>query len=278
MNENEGRSAGDKSVSPDTYDGRYFFTCCEGYKEFRVSGGRKLGPRFQKALQLARIRPGQRVLDIGCGRGELVIHAALRGAEAVGIDYSEEAIRIAEEALAGYTPDIHARASFRVMNARRMDFPDESFDTAIMTDFVERGGRLTVHTCPNRLFYDLTYPVYVRNVHRVILRLAEIAHYQSYIVGPMLSVGPRFPRTANEREVHVNEQTAAELKRTLAESGFRVGKTVYWEIPGQWPYVSRRLTIELMILDALRYLRPFSFAWPLNRVFTNHIWMIAEKG
>jgi len=297
MNEDEGQSPSDKSVSPDTYDSRYFFTCCEGYKEFRVSGGRKLGPRFQKALQLARIRPGQRVLDIGCGRGELVIHAALRGAEAVGIDYAEEAIRIAEEALAGYTPDIHARASFRVMNARQLDFADESFDTAIMTDFVEhlypqelrealdethrvlkRGGRLTVHTCPNRLFYDLTYPVYVRNVHRVILRLAEIAHYQSYIVGPMLSVGPRFPRTANEREVHVNEQTAAELKRTLAESGFRVGKTEHWEIPGQWPYVSRRLTIELMILDALRYLRPFSFAWPLNRVFTNHIWMIAEKG
>jgi SAM-dependent methyltransferase len=296
MSENEDLPTGDKSVSPDTYDSRYFFTSCEGYKEFRVSGGRTLGPRFQKALQLARIRPGQRVLDVGCGRGELVIHAALRGAEAVGIDYAEEAVRIAEEALAGCPLDIHERASFRVMNARRLDFPDESFDTAVMSDIVEhlypqelrealdetrrvlrRGGRLVVHTCPNRLFYDLTYPVYVRNVHRVILRLAEIARYQSYTVGPMLSVGPRFPRTADEREVHVNEQTAAELKRALIESGFRVEKTVYWEIPGQWPYVSRRLTIELMILDALRYLRPLSYAWPLNRLFTNHIWMVATR-
>jgi hypothetical protein len=32
-----------------------------------------------------------------------------------------------------------------------------------------------------------------------------------------------------------------------------------------------------MILDALRYLRPLSYAWPLNRVFTNHIWMVARR-
>jgi len=296
MSESENPSPSDKSVSADTYDSRYFFTCCEGYKEFRVSGGKKLGPRFQKALQMAGIQPGQRVLDVGCGRGELVLHAALLGAEAVGIDYAEDAIRIAEETLAGFPPEVQERASFHVMNARKMEFPAESFDAAIMTDVVEhlypqelkealaethrvlkRGGRATVHTCPNRLFYDLTYRVYVRHVHRTILRLAEIANYQSYIVGPQLSVGPDFPRTDNERVVHVNEQTPAEMARTLGEAGFRVRKTEYWEIPGQWPYVSRRLTIELMILDALRYLRPLSYAWPLNRVFTNHFWMIAEK-
>jgi SAM-dependent methyltransferase len=294
----------EKSAPASTYDSGYFFLACDGHDEFRATRGRMLGARFRKALQLARIRPGQRVLDVGCGRGELVIHAALRGAEGVGIDYSEEAIRIAEEALAGYTPDIHARASFRVMNARRMEFPAESFDSAIMSDIVEhlcpqelrealdethrvlrRGGRLTVHTCPNRLLYDVAYPMYIRHVHGAVRGLAGLVRYESYFIGPTLPVGPQYPRTEGELRYHVNEQTAGMLARTLTECGFRVAKTEHWEVPHGIEYwrvpadqgSPLRLTVELMLLDALRYLRPFSYAWPLNRVFTNHIWMVAEK-
>ncbi|HUS81999.1 MAG TPA: methyltransferase domain-containing protein [Dehalococcoidia bacterium] len=295
-NAEDGDRPAGESVSPDVYDNRYFFASCEGYKEFRESGGRKLGARFQKALELARIRPGERVLDIGCGRGELVVRAALLGAHAVGIDYAEEAVHIAEEALVGYPPEVRDRTDVRQMNARAMDFADESFDLAFMSDVVEHlyprelaeavretrrvlrpGGRLIIHTCPNRLVYEVTYPVYIRNVHRVVCRVAEIAGYQSYVIGPNLSVGREFPRSEDEHRVHVNEQTAPELARLLGESGFDVRKTEYWEIPHQLPYMSRRMMFELMLLDSVRYLRPLSFVWPLNRLFANHIWMVAER-
>jgi SAM-dependent methyltransferase len=286
----------EKSVCADVYDHRYFFASCEGYKEFRESGGRKLGSRFQKALDMARIQPGERVLDVGCGRGELVAHAALLGADAVGIDYAEEAVSIAAEALTMYPPHVRERASVRLMNARALEFEDCSFDLAFMSDIVEHlypnelaealretrrvlkpGGRLIVHTCPNKLLYGITYPVYIRNVHRVICRVAEIAGYLSYVIGPNLSVGPEFPRTDDERLVHVNEQTAAGLKRSLTDCGFRVRKTEYWEIPNQLPYMSRRLMIELMLLDSVRYLRPFSYFGPLRHLFANHIWAVADR-
>jgi ubiquinone/menaquinone biosynthesis C-methylase UbiE len=292
----EDQATSRESVSPDAYDSRYFFGSCEGYKEFRESAGRKLGARFQKALAMARIQPGERVLDVGCGRGELVLHAALLGAEATGIDYAEQAVRIAGETLSGYPPDVQARARVQQMNARAMDFPDESFDLAFMSDIVEHlypnelsealretrrvlrpGGRLIVHTCPNRLLYELTYPVYIRNVHRVVCRVAEIAGYQSFVIGPSLSTGREFPRSDDERRVHINEQTASGLARSLEESGFDVTKREYWEIPHQLPYMSRRMTIELMLLDSVRYLRPLSFVWPLNRLFANHIWMFATR-
>ena len=161
------------------------------------------------------------------------------------------------------------RTGVRQMNARSLEFDDASFDLAFMSDVVEHlypnelaealretwrvltpGGRLIVHTCPNRLLYEVTYPVYIRNVHRVVCRVAEIADYQSYVIGPNLSVGPEFPRSDDERRVHVNEQTAPELARSLAECGFLVRKTEYWEIPHQLPYMSRRMTIELMLLDS----------------------------
>jgi 2-polyprenyl-3-methyl-5-hydroxy-6-metoxy-1,4-benzoquinol methylase len=296
MTPEEAESGGQESVSPSAYDSRYYFSSCEGYRDFLSSSGRKLGPRLQKALQLARIMPGERVLDVGCGRGELVIHAALLGAEAVGIDYAEEAVRLAQKAISSYPDAVQKKASVLLMNARKLEFEDKAFDVLLLSDIVEHlypeelaetlseaarvlrpGGRMVLHTCPNRILYDITYPVYVRHVHRLVCRVAELAGYQSYVIGPMLSVGPEFPRTEEERLVHVNEQTAPELSRSLAAAGFKVTRTEYWEIPNQWPYLSRRIMIELMLLDAVRYLRPFSYVWPLNRVFTNHIWMVARR-
>lgn len=291
-------------VPPDEYDGGYFLWHCEGAGEFLSSRGRKLSARLRKALQLANVLPGDRVLDIGCGRGELVAHSALRGATAVGIDNAATALRIAAEALAEMPPEVRGRACFVLMDARRLGFPGASFDTAIMSDIVEHlyprelrqaldetrrvlkpGGRLVIHTSPNALVYEVAYPAYIRHVHRVVRRLAELARYESFFIGPSLSREREYPRTDGERRYHVNEQTAAALARTLRESGFRVVKTEHWEVPHGielWaPFIEEgsllRHLVELMCLDAVRYLRPFSYAWPLSALFANHIWMVAKK-
>ena len=49
------------------------------YADFVSSGGDRLRPRLARSLDLAQIRPGVRLLDLGCGRGEASVHAALRG-------------------------------------------------------------------------------------------------------------------------------------------------------------------------------------------------------
>ena len=87
-------------VEPDVYTDDYYLTNCHGYEDFVISGGRKVGPRFIKALSLAGDLRGKRVLDVGCGRGELVIQSAMRGADAWGIDYAQAAVEIAARALA----------------------------------------------------------------------------------------------------------------------------------------------------------------------------------
>lgn len=45
------------------------------------------------ALDAVALQPGERVVDIACGTGDLLEHAERRGAEAVGVDFSREMLR-----------------------------------------------------------------------------------------------------------------------------------------------------------------------------------------
>jgi len=283
---------GKPAVEAAEYDETYFLCASEGYQEFAASHGRRLGPRFHKALSLADVRPGQHVLDIGCGRGELVMRCARLGAFATGIDYSETAVAIARDALAGHPPDVRQRAAFALVDARRLPFAGSSVDTAFMTDVVEHltppelaaslaevhrvlrpGGRLVVHTSPNRLLLDRVYPAYTRRVHQALAAACRLLRYRDAVFSPDLPVAPRFPRTDYERRLHVNEQTGDSLRAALEDAGFRIERLLYWE-PAAYP---TRWSLRLRLLDFLRYLRPMSYFPPLSRYFCNHIWAVAGR-
>jgi SAM-dependent methyltransferase len=47
----------------------------------------------------ARLRPGARVLDLGCGNGEKLARLAGRGFELTGVDFSAQQLRLAEAAV-----------------------------------------------------------------------------------------------------------------------------------------------------------------------------------
>ena len=58
------------------------------------------------ALDLAEVGPGMRVCDLGCGDGRLLLAAAQRGAEVVGVELDEQLAagarrRLAEAGLPG---------------------------------------------------------------------------------------------------------------------------------------------------------------------------------
>lgn len=284
-------------IESKAYTEEYFRTAAEGYREFAASQGRQPSPRLRHALELADPRPGQRALDIACGRGEVVLQSALGGAYAVGIDYAQAALALARQSLDGAAPA--GRAALARMDAGRLAFRPQTFDVAFMLDFVEHvhqpeleealqevrrvlrpGGRLVVHTSPNRVFEELVYRHYVRNVHRLLLRAARALRLEGRFFNKLvLPTEPLLPHDEYERRLHVNPQSAGTLRSALQRHGFRVVSVGFWE-PAQGPFFPRELrwhNLGLRLLNVVRFLRPLSLLPPLNALFSNHIWVVAER-
>jgi SAM-dependent methyltransferase len=109
--------------------------------------GRFAEPAREALADLTEIGPGMRVLDIGCGSGELCALAAARGAEVAGIDAAEGMIEIAHRRVPG--------ADLRVGAMEQLPWEDGRFDvvTAINSlqfaaDFVHALGEAARVTRP----------------------------------------------------------------------------------------------------------------------------------
>ena len=71
---------------------------------------------------------GPKVLDIGCGFGQLVEKLRVKGFDATGIDMLEECVAAGKAR--------HPEADLRVARSERLEFDDKSFDTVILKDTI----------------------------------------------------------------------------------------------------------------------------------------------
>ena len=222
------------AVAPEEYDRDYYLECCAGAEEWRESGGRAPLGLYEGVLRKAGLRRGDTVVDIGAGRGELVAVAIEMGAgRATGVDYSQAAVDLARETLAVHGVD--DRASVVLADARAIPLAAGEADLATLLDVVEHlspaeletalseayrllrpGGRIFMHTMPNRLIYDVTYRV------------------QRAVWPPRWTRWPAEPRRPVELTMHVNEQTLGSMRRALRRAGFGDVRGEH----GQWLHTS----------------------------------------
>ena len=86
----------------------------------------------QKTVKLARIQPGDKVLDVGCGTGTLALEVARRAGRAgrvTGIDPSTEQIARARSKAARHNVPI----DFQIGVIEHLPFPDQTFDVVLST-------------------------------------------------------------------------------------------------------------------------------------------------
>ena len=110
----------------------------------------------RKTIEFARIVPGERVLDVGCGTGELALHAKERAGSAglvCGLDAAPEMIEVARRKAARQ----RAEVDFRVGLVEQMPYPDGSFDVVLSS--------LMMHHLPADL-----KPIALAEIRRVLRR------------------------------------------------------------------------------------------------------------
>jgi len=130
------------------------------------------------AVRAAAVRPGDRVLDVACGTGDLTQAFADTGAaEVVGVDFTPQMLAIAERKRATLGPEAASRVRYLEGDAQNLAFSDASFDVVsiafgirnvadparALSEFarvLRPGGRLIVlefdrpAAAPMRWFYD----------------------------------------------------------------------------------------------------------------------------
>jgi len=75
-----------------------------------------------RAVDLARVGPGTRALDVATGTGDLAIELAARGGDVVGSDFSEGMLERARAKAPGLT--------WEQADALALPYPDDAFDAA----------------------------------------------------------------------------------------------------------------------------------------------------
>jgi SAM-dependent methyltransferase len=150
-------------------------------------------------------KPGQRILDIGCGDGYFSRLIAEKGADVVGIDASRSVVAKAERK--NRTP----RTEFHAMRAEDLNFPDSSFDQIISFCVIEH--------CDDDALVFCQIARLLKPGGRLVLSADSLSN-------PGIE--------DKERDVHRNRYrvnsfyTAETLDRRFAEAGFRME---------QWQYV-----------------------------------------
>ena len=138
-----------------------------------------------------------RLLDIGTGRGDVLVEAARHGWDAEGVEISADAARVARE---------HLGLKVTAGSLRAAKFPDESFDVVTMLDVIEH--------VPDPIA-DL------QEVRRILKRGGLVVLETPNFAGLMSRMGGSY--WPGYMLPHINLFTPANFSALVEQSGFVLG-------------------------------------------------------
>ncbi len=203
------------AVSPDVYNEAYYTAHYENeHKALKI----ERETRLKRSLELSKIKPGIKILDLGCGVGELCVQAANSGADVYGIDYSSEGISLANKRKKKFSIQLKKRLHYSVMDAAHLKFPDNFFDRIICIDVFEH-----IHREPlKKVIQEMTRVIKPNG--RIVVETAP----NKFFLGPVSYLAKKFLgwEKFESDEYHINIYDYFRLKQTLGKIPGKVNVTV----------------------------------------------------
>lgn len=193
-----------ESVDKRLYDEDYYLSS-SGCKEY-ANGS--IHRRLLRCVELVEICEGDSILDVGCGRGELLGYCASKyGCNAVGVDYSSAAIKLTASYRSHYPKGVQQRIKIYQTDAKSgLPFKSGAFDFAFMLDIVEH-------------LYDWELNDILSEIARVLKPTGKLVIHTGptkNVVVPARLFMRLFNMTSIGQQVHVNEQTSFSLRKHLS--------------------------------------------------------------
>lgn len=228
------------SLGPELYDKDYYLKSLPGFEYLEKD---KVDPAILETTRFGAITAGDRILDFGCGRGNLVIELAKRGVYAVGVDFSKDAVEFAETYAAQFSEEVRNHAQFFQLTMNDLQFENE-FDKIIfnqvyehlrdweLTILIEKFKRalklegLLVISTPNLNYIRYLYPLkrilelpfkWIKEPLRVLRGKSKHTSSFKKFLREIFKI--QYPDSEHTR-LHINLQTPNSIRRFLNEQGF----------------------------------------------------------
>ncbi len=157
------------------------------------------------------LRPGDRILEIGCGIGTIVHKLGEQGYDAVGTDISKVAIE--------YGRKKYAPIKLEVQPAEKLPYEDQMFDVVLSFDLFEHIARIDQHVAEvRRLLKDGGYYLFQTPNKYSNVIFETLAH-----------------RSLKWRRAHPSLHTARQIRRRLSRHGFKT-RFVKMDLMNEYTY------------------------------------------
>jgi len=201
--------------------------------------------RIKNVMKLAQVKPGELILDLGCGVGTFMIECSKARAVVTGIDASDLALKVAKELFKRYG---RGKAEFIKADVSFLPFENEAFDGIICADLIE-------HLMPD------TYMRMIFECNRVLKKAGRLS---IYLPNPahLFEILRRHNLILRRDESHIHFKNSEYLKTTLQEARFDVIRSYFK--PSHIPIFN--------LVERLLMFTPF-----ISSLFRRRICIVARK-
>lgn len=213
-----------KPIPSTQYTENYYLHSCGGHDLYSFENFKELGIINKKIVGTIKVNGGEKILEIGCGRGELLYHYLMQGCQVTGIDYSGDSIKLCGEMIKKVPMEMKNKISLKQMDAKEMCFDQNEFDFIFCSNVVEHlydwELDIVLNKCRNILKSDGKLIIYTNPTINYIKYGQWFNLIWSFIAKRKVVKIINFEDEKHE-SYHVNIQSKQKLKEILERNGFR---------------------------------------------------------